>query len=72
MENSSRLEKVLLVAVSGRAVAVSRSNFSFQTGFCQKDEEEKLNYSEKFAEKKFAIFCFICLSLLTFVLSNIN
>ena len=54
------------------AVAVSRSNFWFQSGFPQKDEEEKCYNSENFAENKFAIFCFICLSWLTFGLSNIN
>ena len=36
------------------------------------DEEEKFDNSEKLTEKKFFIFCFICLSLLTFKLSNIN
>ena len=47
-----------------RAVAVSRSNFLFQSGFSQKDDEEKFDHSEKFAEKKafllMAFFCFIC------------
>ena len=44
-----------------RAVAVSRSNFLFQSGFSQKDDEEKFDHSEKFAEKKghflFYLFC---------------
>ena len=46
-----------------RAVAVSRSNFLFQSGFSQKDDEEKFDHSEKFAENMLllmAIFCFIC------------
>ena len=47
------------VSQERRAVAVSRSNFLFQSGFSQKDDEEKFDHSEKFAEKK-AIFCFIC------------
>ena len=45
---------------------------TFDCAFSQKDEKEKIYNSEKFAEKKFAIFCFICLSLLTLKLSNIN
>ena len=40
------------VLQESRAVAVSRSNFLFQSGFSQKDDEEKFNHSEKFAEKK--------------------
>ena len=32
--------------------AVSRSNFLSQSGFSQKDDEEKFDHSEKFAEKK--------------------
>ena len=59
------------------SVAVSRSNFLFQSGFSQKDDEEKFDHhSEKFAEKKtFAycpIFVLFVLSLLIFELSNIN
>ena len=34
------------------------------------DEEEKFDNSEKFAEYKFAKFCFICLWLLTFELAK--
>ena len=48
-----------------RAITVSRSNFLFQSGFSQKDHEEKFDHSEKFAEKKafadghflFHLFC---------------
>ena len=47
MENNSTLEKILL----RRAVAVSRSNFLFQSGFSQKDHKEKFDHTEKFAEK---------------------
>ena len=54
------------------AVDLSRSNFRFLSGFPQKDEEEKFDDSEKLAETKFAIFGCICLTLLTFQLSNIN
>ena len=58
MENNLTLENVLQ---ERWAVTVSRSNFWFQTGFPQKDEEEKFVNSEKFAEKKFAIFIsFVC------------
>ena len=39
MENNSTLKK-------------SRSNFLFQSGFSQKDDEEKFDHFEKFAEKK--------------------
>ena len=39
-----------------RAVAGSSRNFGIQSGFPQKDEEEVFYSSEKFAEKKFAIF----------------
>ena len=41
MENNSTLERAL--------VAVSSSNFRFQSGFPQKNEEEKFDNSEKFA-----------------------
>ena len=72
MENNSTLEKILL----RRAVAVSRSNFLFQSGFSQKDHKEKFDHSEKFGEKKaFAyghFFVLFVLSLFTFELSNIN
>ena len=43
-----------------------RSNFLFQSGFSQKDDEEKFDHhSEKFAEKKaFSfLFCRCCLHL---------
>ena len=66
MENNLTLEKVLL------AVAVSRSNFWFQSGFSQKDEKEKLENSEIFCKKKVCHFLFYFLLLLTFELSNIN
>ena len=63
MKNNSTLEKILLV--ERRAVAVSRSNLLFQRAFSQKDDEEKFDHSEKFAEKKaFAyghfLFYFFC------------
>ena len=48
------------------------ANFDYKVAFYQKNEAEKFDNSEKFAEKKFVIFCFICLSLLTFELLNIN
>ena len=53
MENNSTLEEVLLVCYR---------NDSCYGDFSQKDEEEKLDNSEKFAVNKFAIFSFICLS----------
>ena len=71
MENISTLEKVLPVC-NGNAelLRLVGGHFWFQSGLSQKNKEEKF---EKFAEKKFAIFCFICLLLLLFVeLSNIN
>ena len=61
-----------------RAVAVSRSNLLFQSGFSQKDDEEKFDHSEKFAEKKAFDYghktkVLFVLSLFTFELSiNIN
>ena len=45
-ENSSTLEKILLVF--NRNAELLRP----QSGFSQKDDEEKFNHSEKFAEKK--------------------
>ena len=62
MENNSTLEKILLVCK--RNTELLRLE--------EATEEEKFDNSEKFAEKKFSIFCFICVSLLTFELSNIN
>ena len=45
----------------GNIIAITRSNFIFQNGFLQKDEEEKFDNSEKFAEKSLAFFVlFIC------------
>ena len=41
-----------------RAVAVSRRNFRFRSGFPQKNKEEKFNNSEKFAAKKICHFLF--------------
>ena len=73
MENNSTLEEVLLVR--NRNVELLRlvsGTFDSKSGFSQKDDEEKLDNSVKFAEKKFAIFCFICLLLLLFKLLNIN
>ena len=35
-----------------RTVKVSTSNFLFQRSFSQKDDEEKFDHSDKFAEKK--------------------
>ena len=47
---------------------MSRSNFLFQSGFSQKDDEEKFNHSAKFAEKKaFALWPFFVLFVLSFV-----
>ena len=67
MENNSTLEKVLLACKRN-----GRSNYYYQTAFSQKDEEEKFDNSEKLEGKKFSIFCFICLLLLTVELPNIN
>ena len=70
-ENNSTLEKVLLVCkLERRAVAVSRSNFWFQSGFSQKDKEEKFDNCEKFAMKNLPIFVLSVCRLLTFELSN--
>ena len=49
MENNSKLEKFTL---ERRAVPVTRNNFRFQSGFPQKEEEEKFDNSENFTEKK--------------------
>ena len=68
MENNRTLEKVLLVC-NRNAELLRLVGATFNS---KVDEEEKFHNSEKFAEKNFAIFCFICLPLLTFVLSNIN
>ena len=44
-----------------RAVAISRSNFPFQSGFPQKDEEEKFDNSEKFPKTSLPFFVlFVC------------
>ena len=63
MEYNSTLEKVLLVCKQERrAAGVSKSNFWFQSGFSQKDEKEKFDNSEKFAEKSSPFFfvLFVC------------
>ena len=44
-----------------RAIAISRSNSLFQSSFRQKNEKEKLENSEKFAEKSLPYFVlFVC------------
>ena len=70
IENNSTLEKGLIVC--NRNAELLRLVEASLIPKWQEDEEEKFDNSEKFAEKKFAIFCFISLSLLTFELSNIN
>ena len=62
MENNSTLWKGLTsVDQEPRAVVVSRSNFWFQSVFPQKDEEEKFDNFEKFAEKSLPFFIlFVC------------
>ena len=67
MESNSMLEKVLLVCNRNAALlrlvgATFDSNVSLG-----KMKKEEFDNSEKFA-----IFCFICLLLLTFELSNIS
>ena len=65
MENNSTLEKMF-----------NRNAELLQSGFSQKDDEEKFYHSEKFAEKKaFCLWPFLVLFVLwlfTFELSNIN
>ena len=56
------LENVLLVC-NRNAVLLRLVGATFDTKV-EKDEKEKFNNSKQFAGKKFAIFCFICLSLL--------
>ena len=74
MENNSTLRRVLLVCNrNAELLRLVEDNFWFQSvRNATKDEKEKFDNSEKFTEKKFAIYCFICLLLLTFELSNIN
>ena len=60
MENNSTLEKILLMFNrNAELLRLVGATFVFQSGFSQKDDDEKFDHSEKFAEKK-AIFCFIC------------
>ena len=66
MENNSTLENILLV-LNRNAELLRLVGATFDAKVM--DKEEKFHNSEKFTEKKFAIFCFICLSLLTFELS---
>ena len=64
-KTTQRWKRSWSVKQERRAVAVNRSNFLFQSCFSQKDDEEKFQHSEKFAEKKafayghflFYLFC---------------
>ena len=52
MENNLTLEKVLLVCNRySELLRLARATFVSTTGYSQKDEEEKFDNSEKFAEK---------------------
>ena len=71
-ENNSTLENILLIC-NRNAELLRLVGATFDSKVASlRSMEEKFDNSEKFGEKKFAIFCFICLSLLTFELSNIN
>ena len=64
MENNSTLEKILLVF--NRTAELLR--LVGATFYSKKDDEEKFDHSEKFAEKKafayvFSFFCFICFAV---------
>ena len=53
MENNSTLEKILLVVNrNAELLRLVGATFYSQSGFSQKDDEEKFDHSEKFAEKK--------------------
>ena len=73
MEYNSKLEKVLLVC--NRHVKLLRlveATLASKMASLRRMMKEKFDNFEKFAEKKLAIFYFICLSLLTFEMSNIS
>ena len=73
MEINSLLEKVLVVC--NRKAEVLRlvgASFDSKITSLKRIRKKKFFKSESFAEKKVAIFSFICLSLLTFDWSNIN
>ena len=73
MENNSTLEKVILVCNSNaELLRLVASTFDFKLTFLTRMRKKKFDNYEKFAEKEFAIFCFICLSFLTLELLNIN
>ena len=58
MENNSTLEKILLVFNrNAELLRLVGATFYSKVAFSQKDDEEKFDHSEKFAEKK--ILCFI-------------
>ena len=42
-----------------RAIAVNMSNFCFQSGFPQKEEEEKFYNSEKFAKNNLNVLFYL-------------
>ena len=61
MENDSTLEKVLL-----------RATFDSKVASPRRIRKKNFIILKSLQKQKFAIFCFICMSLLTFELSNIN
>ena len=74
MENYSTLKKVLLVCNSNaELLRLAGAIFDFKVASLRRMRKKNFDNSEKFAEKKFAIFfgLFVC-RLLTFELSNIN
>ena len=73
MENNSTLEKILLVC--NRNVELLRllgATFDSKVAFFRRMRKKNMIILKKVCRKKFAIFCFICLPLLSFELSKIS
>ena len=73
MDNNSTLEKVLLMCNrNADLLQLVEATLDSKVASFRRMTKKKFDNSEKFAQKVFAVFCFICFSLLTFELSNIN
>ena len=73
MENNSTLEQVLLVwNRNAKLLPLVGVTFDSKVAFLRRMRKKNLIILKSLQKKKFDIFCFICLSLLTFELSNIN
>ena len=71
MENNSTLEKALLVCNrNAKLLQLVGATFDFKVASVSRMRKKDLIILKSLQKKNFAIFCFICLSFVTFELST--